>query len=342
VRRTQETTFPIRVPPTSDGANRARTQRGRTLEIRTARCGAVDPLTAARFGIGVAALAFAAVSDVRTRRVRDPLWLVLGTAGLGLLLIELATDGADALVYPFIAGTAILFYGIFFGAPLFDEDGFHPRPARIGVLLSAAALVAGPLAVAGSSRPVTTAIAAIASMPVMVVLYQALYQARLIVGGADAKALIALTLLVPAYPNTAPLLAPNLLVEATMNLVFPFSLVVFVDAAVLLLAVPLALLVYNAARGDLAFPAAFLGYRRRLDELPRHVWIMEQVDAKGEQVLVLFPPRTGDSRADAERLRAAGKTEAWVQPKIPLMVPLSVGFVLAFFVGNLLLAVLPR
>lgn len=296
----------------------------------------------ARFALGVAALAFAAVSDVRTRRVKDPLWLVLGTAGLGLVVVELALAAADPLAYAFVAGTGILFYAIFFGAPLFDEDGFRLRPVRIAVLLSAAALVAIPLALAVQARPAPPALVRIGSMPVMVVLYQLLYQARLIVGGADAKALIALTLLVPAYPEIAPLIEAGPLIGETMRLVFPFSLVVFVDAAVLFLAVPVAFLVYNAARGDFAFPAAFFGYRRRLDDLPAHVWVMEKVDADGQDVLVLFPSRTGDPRADVERLRAAGKTEVWVHPKIPLMVPLSAGFVLAFFVGNLLLAVFPR
>src|SRR5256885_8256978 len=123
-------------------------------------------------------------------------------------------------------------------------------------------------------------------------------------------------------------------VEAFWLVTFPFSLVMWVDAAVLFLAVPVGLLLWNAAHGDVAFPQALLGYRARLDSFPTHAWLMEKINARGEHVLVLFPKRGGNRTQDLERLRAEGVDRAWATPQVPLMVPLLRGLLLAFFVRN--------
>ena len=129
-------------------------------------------------------------------------------------------------------------------------------------------------------------------------------------------------------------------VESAIRVAFPFSLVVWVDAAIVSLAVPIGLFLYNAVRRDLAFPQAFLGYRTPLDPRPRHAWLMERITDAGEHVLVLFPKRGTDPAAQVARLQARGIRRAWVTPQIPFMVPLFVGFVLAFVMGNLLVGIL--
>src|SRR6059036_2737803 len=223
---------------------------------------------------------------------------------------------------------------------LFDEDGFHPRPGRIGLFLAAAALWITPLGSAGivaSSVPIVE----LASMPVMLVLYQLMLRARLLAGGADAKCLMALTLLVPAYPNASPfpVFTADPRVQPAFQALFPFSFVVLVDAAVLQLVVPLGLFIYNVTRGDVGIQS-FLGYRAPLDPFPKHVRLMERITDRGEHVVVLRPKRDLDPIPEILKLRAAGIRRAWVTPWIPFMVPLLGGFLLAFFAGNVLVAVL--
>src|SRR5436309_15263360 len=77
-------------------------------------------------------------------------------------------------------------------------------------------------------------------MPVMLVLYQLMLRARLLAGGADAKCLMALTLLVPTYPNASPfpVFTADPRVQPAFQALFPFSFVVLVNAAVLQLVVP--------------------------------------------------------------------------------------------------------
>jgi len=309
----------------------------------------MDPFAATRLGVGLAGLAVAAASDLRLRKVSDPLWIVLGSLGLVLLVADLLVTSADLARYAATASGAFLFYAIFFGAPLFEEDRFHFRPARIGVFgLALALFLAAALRAPGLAPAEAAATMELLTMPAMVVVYQVFYQVGLLHGGADAKGLIALTLLVPTYPDTSPfpwiVLDPR--VAPTLRVLFPFSLGVLTNAAILFLGLPLGYLLYNAARGDLRVPMAFFGYRADLRKLPEHVWPMERIDDRGEHVLVLFPRRGRDSAKDLERLREAGIERVWVQPKVPFMVPLLGGFVLAIFAGNLLLglmqAILPR
>lgn len=301
----------------------------------------MDAFAAARLAAGTASLVVAAASDLWTRRVRDPLWIGLGTLGLIVLAEELFVESALWPAWSFAGSAALLFYAVFFGRPLVEEDGLHARPVRIALFLAAGVLWIAPLGLAGPF-PATGTTAELASTPVMIVVYQGLYRLRVLHGGADAKGLMAITLLVPTYPNAVPfpLLAPDPRLDSVLRLAFPFSLVVWVDAAIVSLAVPLALFVFNAVRGDLALPQAFLGYRARLDSFPAHAWLMEKITTRGEHVLVLFPKRGGSPADDIAQLRAAGVNRAWVTPQTPFMVPLLVGFLLAFFAGNLLVAVL--
>ncbi len=301
----------------------------------------MDAFAATRLAAGIGFLVVAAASDLRSRRVRDALWISLGTVGLMILATEIAFQGYPWPAWTLLVSAAIVFYAVFFGEPLFGEDGFHARPIRIVSFLAAAALFlisVGSLQ-NGAGSPV---LPELASMPIMVLVYQGFYRLRLLHGGADAKGLIALTLLIPSYPNASPfpVLRADPRVDTLLRTVFPFSLVIWVDAAILTLAVPVALLVYNAARGDLALPQALFGYRTRLSPFPAHAWLMERITARGDHVLVLFPKRGGDPADDIARLRASGAERAWVTPQTPFMLPLLFGFLLAFFAGNLLFAIL--
>lgn len=304
----------------------------------------MDAFAATRLAIGVAFLTVAAIGDLRTRRVADPLWVALGSIGLALLGVELLLASAPLVVFAILPATAILFYAIFYGSPLFDTDGFHPRPVRLGMFGLAGVLFAWSAGSAWEQGGSTmSAYAPLLSMPVMVLVYQGLYQLRLLHGGADAKAMIALTLLLPTYPDASPfpLLTSDPRIAAAMELVFPFSLVILVDAALLYLFVPLVILSFNTFRGDVRFPQALFGYRADLERPPKNVWLMERIDERGRHILVLMPRRGRDQVREAQRLREAGITRVWVQPKIPFMIPLLLGLILAFFVGNVLLLLFP-
>lgn len=170
--------------------------------------------------------------------------------------------------------------------------------------------------------------------PALVVAYYFLYQFGLIAGGADAKALMALAVLAPfpiAYSTALPVFQSP----------FPGGVVVFVNALLAFLVIPLAYFLVNLARLDLD-PMAFLGVRRRVQDVDKgHYWLMERVDDEGKVRRHYFASRAAyDLEEEKRKLLEKGVERVWVTPKVPFMIPLTIGFVLAFTVGDLLFGAL--
>jgi hypothetical protein len=162
-----------------------------------------------------------------------------------------------------------------------------------------------------------------------------LYQFDVIKGGADAKALIALSIMFPIYPVIGPLPLIPVPFE-TAQFVLPFPLVVLFNAAILTLAVPVALFAFNVSRRRFRFPAMFIGYVLPIAEAKnKYVWPMERFE-DGERKLILFPGPSEDTGADFDRLAEAGIQEVWVTPKIPFLIPITASLVFSVVVGNLL------
>ena len=68
----------------------------------------------------------------------------------------------------------------------------------------------------------------------------------------------------------------------------------------------------------------------------KFVWPMEQViDGK-----IKFKIRPSDAdNIDLGQFRAIGKTSIWVTPKIPLIIPITIGYLLSAIVGNPMTAI---
>jgi archaeal preflagellin peptidase FlaK len=168
-------------------------------------------------------------------------------------------------------------------------------------------------------------------IPIIIVLMYALFQMRLIFGGADAKAMMALAVLVPLMPamNHIPLW-PSIM---------PWSWVIFANSVILFLAIPLSLIVYNASKRNLAMPYAFLGYKMKVEDAKKKfVWPLEKlVDGKRKFSRI---PDDFDESSFLKAFEDAGINEIWVTPKVPFMVPLLAGFLAAFFLGDLITAVM--
>ena len=158
----------------------------------------------------------------------------------------------------------------------------------------------------------------------------------LIAGGADAKALMALGVLLPfplAFTEALPLWQGPM----------PGSFTVLGNSLLLFLVIPLAMLAWNLAHGHARFPHAFLGVKREAALVRRgHAWPMEVVDAEGKRRTRLFASRMSDQEIEEtfERVQALGKEKVWVSPKIPFMIPLLAGFLAAFTLGDILLALM--
>lgn len=237
-------------------------------------------LDGTRLILGTIILLYASYTDIKTRHASNILWIIMGTTGVILLVLQ----------YVFF-GFTNYYYLVF--------------------------------------------------IPIIIALMYALFQMRLIFGGADAKAMMALAVLVPFIPwekiNTAT--------GTTMNTVLiwpsimPWSWVIFANAVLLFLFIPLSLIIYNTAKHNLKMPYAFLGYKMDIQEAKaKFVWPLEKlVDGKRKFSRI---PNDFDETSHLKAFEDAHIDEIWVTPKIPFMVPLLAGFLTAFFLGDIITAIM--
>ena len=168
-------------------------------------------------------------------------------------------------------------------------------------------------------------------VPIMIALMYVLFQMRLIFGGADAKALMALAILVPLHPtiNSFPLWQSSLM---------PAPWIIFSNSVVLFLVIPLTLLIYNLAKRNLRFPYCVLGYKMSVEKAKeKFVWPLEKIkDGKRKFV---YTPKEFDVEKELLEFEKNGIKEIWITPKVPFMIPLLAGFITSFIIGDILFSI---
>jgi len=143
-----------------------------------------------RLFVGITILFYASYTDIKTRRASNMLWVIMGSIGVILLVIQYFTIGFE---YPYYL------YLLF--------------------------------------------------IPIMIGLTFALFQLRLIFGGADAKALMALAILVPLKPE---ILQFPLFEGSAVSM--PGSWIIFSNSILLFILIPLSLLIFNLLKRNIKFP----------------------------------------------------------------------------------------
>ena len=292
-------------------------------------------LDAGRVLVLVGGFAYAAREDLRSREVSDTLWQILGVVGIALGAVVVAPGGALALVLWIVVGAFALEHLVAWDDALGERHAAWVPAIELAIYAVVIALVSAAAyrwGVGPSSVPLGV-IAATAT----IVLARALFEAGILYGGADAKALIAVGVLVPVFAQ--PLLFAPASASAALA-VLPFSVALLTNAAVFSVVVPLVIGARNAARGEFSFPKGFTGYTLAVEELPRRfVWVRDP--ALGEDTLVHDAETSADDTARrveiAEKLKAAGVRRVWVTPQLPFLVLMAVGAFAALLAGNLLL-----
>lgn len=297
--------------------------------------GAGELLEAARASILAAGFAYAAAADVRTREVSDSLWQILGGGGVVLGAVELGSGGTLPVALWLVVGAFALEHLLPW------DEAFGPRFASKVPAVELAIYAVVLAVVAGSAYrwgigPSAVPLEVLAAV-VSVVLARVLFEAGVLYGGADAKALIVAGVLVPLFPSPLILAPPT----TTIVLRFlPFAVTVLTNAALLSIAAPLAIAARNAVRGEFSFPRGFTSYTLAVDELPhRFVWVRDR--SLGEDTLVDDAESSEDDlrrRTEiATRLREQGVRRVWVTPQLPFLVLMAAGAFSALLFGNLLL-----
>ena len=224
-----------------------------------------------RLVVGIIILSYASISDIKTRRASNLLWIIMGTTGGILLIIQYLTIGFDNIIQ-------LIF------------------------------------------------------IPIIIALMYVLFQLRLLFGGADAKAVMTLAILVPIQP---------MIMEFPLwgNSFMPYSWVIFSNALILFLFIPLSLLIYNIFKKNIEFPHCILGYKMNIEKAKQSfVWPLEKI--KNGKRKFSYMPKNNNVDKDFKTFEKQGIKEIWVTPKIPFMIPLLASFLVSFFLGDILIHIM--
>ena len=283
----------------------------------------------------LAGFAYASVSDLRTREVSDRLWQLLGVIGLVLGVVAVAPGGIVPIALWTLVGAFTLEH-VFAWDELLGErrersaDLIEAVVYAVVILLVAFATVRYGVSATGVPW-------AVIAVLVSVLFARALFEFGVLYGGADAKALMIASVLVPTF--TAVVLPLGASFSVLLEVV-PFSVDLLMDAALLSIAIPLGLAVRNLVRGEFRFPDGFTGYQLPVEELPRrYVWLRDPLAAGGrprEDLETSEEDQHERERISGE-LRARGVARVWVTPQIPFLVLMTAGAVAALLAGNLVL-----
>jgi|Deesub1362A_J573_1020465.scaffolds.fasta_scaffold00018_95 preflagellin peptidase FlaK len=159
-------------------------------------------------------------------------------------------------------------------------------------------------------------------------------------GGADAKALMALSLMFPFYPAISSYFP----VFRTQVGIFAFT--VFSNAVVLSLVLPILMFVRNFVllkKDFLKNPYySVVGYQVDVDKIPFHAKLLEYPEngrlVRSRRGIWL----TSDLEKELKAMKLKGVEKIWITPGIPFLIPITIGFYTALFVGDILFTFLSK
>lgn len=162
-------------------------------------------------------------------------------------------------------------------------------------------------------------------------------------GGADAKCLILISIIIPVYPTFE-----------TLGFMFPlngtplinhFSFSVFLNSIILIMAIPLFLFLYNLLtlkpREIIKRPLyLFVGLKIDISKLlGRHLKLIEEFYiSEGELHTKFRPSGASINHKTVEELEGFVSDglidrEVWTTPGLPFIIPITIGFFIAVFYG---------
>ncbi|MGQ9587291.1 MAG: A24 family peptidase C-terminal domain-containing protein [Thermoplasmata archaeon] len=271
--------------------------------------------------------------DWRTRKVSNSYWIVLSVIAVALLPVQIVADDEKLEYLIVLVPIAAILSDVYFDAKGDSKMVRFLPHLKYGVAIAS-------VAVFGYMWIDTEYFQRLLAIPVMMLVMVVLYMADVIRGGADAKALLSLSILFPFYPTFRdfPILRADSL---SAEVIMPFSFIVLINAAIIVVLLPLGFLLKNIARRELKFPHALLGYKVDCETIEgKHLWLMERIE-NGSHKVYARPKSDENLAAEVEALVKAGHKRVWVTPKIPFMIPLLISLFISTVIGNLLLLLIP-
>jgi len=185
----------------------------------------------------------------------------------------------------------------------------------------------------------------------IIILIDVAWRLRMLHGGADAKALMWVALLLPNW-STVPLTFSSATSDALFALPPTFSLLMWGGLSFLL--IPIILLLLNLFRGHVGkFSDLLLAWHA--SQLPRskvmekHVWLLTTLIEKPDGSVEVYhrkraprkTPTDEQLRAALLELEEAGVEQVWVSQKLPLLVFLFPAIIPMILLGDPMAIIMP-
>jgi len=298
--------------------------------------GWTDTLLSVEIGALLAGFAYAGASDLRTREVPDLLWQALGAVGLLTGAFLVAPGGLLPVVLWLLVAALTLQHMFSWDLALgAGREGYADLLELIFYVITVAVVAAAALRDGIGASGVPYAVLACLAT---VLFARGLFEAGVLYGGGDAKALMTAGVLLPTFA-TPVLYHPAAL--APVVGILPYSVDLLMDAAILSIGIPIVIAIRNVARGEFHDLRGFTGYLISVDELPhRFVWIRDPTYGSAREAEDEIETSEEDRQHRiriAEELRAKGVARVWVTPQIPFVVLMALGALMALLAGNLAL-----
>jgi len=283
----------------------------------------------------VGGFAYAAGADFRDREVSDRLWQVLGVVGFLIGFVAVAPGGTLPSLLWFVVGLFVIQHLFAWDVRLGPRGEPYADLIELGFYVAVVAIVGIALAHAGLG-PNGVPLPVVAVL-VSVLFARGLFEAGILYGGADAKALMIAGLLVPMFPN--PLISPPAVI-APVTMILPFAVNVLMNTALFSVVVPIAIAIRNVRAGEFRGISGFLGYAIPVADLPHeYVWVRDPMFGQGREEEKSIETSEDDRlrRVEIARdLTSRGVARVWVTPQIPFLVVMAFGVVGALLAGNVL------
>ena len=295
-----------------------------------------------RVGVLLLGMGWAAWMDHRSRRVANEHWIVWAKPAIFIWALDLMVQGADWTIY--LTAAAVVAYASIsvFGRPTIKDalnGSWMDRTFLLWYGAGAAGVVAGALRYQATT-PVEVLLNngdalgmlwwRTAGLFLVIFFIDVAWRLRLLHGGADAKALMWVSLVFPTWASV-PL--PFGVVGEETVVALPVSISLLIWGGLAFLFIPFIMLALNMSRGDLRrfgdLRMAWHASMMAVDEVAkRHVWLltdtMEMPSGEHRVVHAARAPRTTPSNEElSERLSALkdnGVERVWVSHKMPLLV----------------------
>tara|TARA_Y100000766_G_scaffold284652_1_gene304068 strand:+ start:39490 stop:40491 length:1002 start_codon:yes stop_codon:yes gene_type:complete len=308
-------------------------------------------------------MGWAAWMDHKERRVKNEHWLVWVKPALFLWALDLMNQGADWTIYLTASAAVAYASGAVIGRPTFSDFRAGSRMDQVVVvwyLASLCGLIFGAIQYQ-AINPIDVLIgnetglgalwwSTFAVIP-LILLIDLAWRVRMLHGGADAKALMWVALLIPNW-STMPLSLTSATNDALFALPPAFSLLMW--GGISFLFIPFILLFTNLSRGHIRslsdLMLAWHASRMPLLEVAeRHVWLLTTLVEKPDGSMEVYHRKRAPRKTPSDEqlavalaeLKAAQVEEVWVSQKLPLLVFLFPAIIPMVLLGDPMALLMP-